>query len=105
MQLKIIPDAIEKTINVTDPDIPIFTEIILGKDIAETINEIDSYNQKIPIIIKAQNEFEEFKNKNSKEITGSQTNQENEELSNETKDTQTDERLNIQTQDLTPTND
>ena len=109
--LKIIPDAIEKTINVTDPDIPIFTEIILGKDIAETINEIDSYNQKIPIIIKAQNEYEEFKNKNSKEITGSQTNQENVEENNNIQDTQTNESLiteskdNEQKQEITPTND
>ena len=72
---KIIPNAIEKTIDVTDPDIPILTEIILGQDIADIINEIDSYNQKIPIIIQAQNEYEDFKNQNNeqKEITGSNT--------------------------------
>tara|TARA_B100000700_G_scaffold328052_1_gene444538 strand:- start:37 stop:1614 length:1578 start_codon:yes stop_codon:yes gene_type:complete len=72
--MKIIPESIEKTISVTDPDIPIYTEIILGEDIGLKINEIDSYNQKVPIIIKAQNEFEEFKNKNySQELTGSKT--------------------------------
>jgi len=70
--MKVIPAAVDKTISVTDPDIPIYTEIIIGQDIASAINEIDSYNQKVPIIIKAQNEYEEFKNKNLvQEITGS----------------------------------
>jgi len=68
---QILPDTINKTIDNIDPDIPIYTEIILGQDIADIINEIDSYNQKIPIITKAQSEYEAFKNELTEPKTGS----------------------------------
>lgn len=99
---KILPNAVTKTIQVTDPDIPIYTEIILGDDIAQTINEIDSYNQKIPIIIQAQNEYEEFKNNLNLDISGSNKQNHPKQESLEPNLNQ-DSDLNSTTKDLNPT--